>query len=70
MAARGQCKILEQKYARLQLLTAEEILEGKRFDIPSVVGKTAIISILLMFYERRRANAKFSSQKMLKIFFI
>ena len=31
-------------YARLQMLTMEEILEGKRFDTPEAPGKTSIAS--------------------------
>ena len=41
MASGGQCEMLERKYA--QLLTRKGILEGKRFNIPSVADKTAIV---------------------------
>ena len=35
----GTLDVLGTKYQRLQMLTVEEILGGKRFDTPSVVGR-------------------------------
>ena len=39
MAEAGDLEVRSQKYSRLQLLTVQEILEGKRFETPFVVGK-------------------------------
>ena len=39
MAAAGELEVLGRKYPRMQLLTVQEILDGKRFDTPSVVGR-------------------------------
>ena len=39
MGKMGDVKINGATYAKLQMLTVPEILEGKRFDTPGVVGK-------------------------------
>ena len=39
MASAGDLTILGRKYSRMQLLTVPEILGGKRFATPSVVGR-------------------------------
>ena len=39
MAEAGDMEVLGRKYARMQMLTVEEILKGKRFDTPGAVGK-------------------------------
>ena len=48
MAGAGSLEILGVSYPRLQLLTVEEILEGKRFRTPGVAGKTATDPVLPM----------------------
>ncbi len=48
MAGSGSVEVLGQSYARLQLLTVEEILAGKRFQTPGVAGKTASAPVLPM----------------------
>ena len=40
MASAGDLDVLGVKYPKMQILTASEILEGKRFITPSVVGRT------------------------------
>ncbi len=40
MAQSGDMEIKGIQYQRMQLLTVDEIMEGKRFVTPSVVGKT------------------------------
>ena len=39
MASAGDLAVLGRAYPRMQLLTVPEIIEGKRFDTPSVVGR-------------------------------
>jgi len=39
MAGAGDMEVMGKQYARMQLLTVPEILEGKRFDTPGAVGK-------------------------------
>ena len=39
MASAKDMTALGRKYARMQMLTVPEILDGKRFDTPSVVGR-------------------------------
>ena len=39
MASAGDLAVLGRAYPRMQLLTVPEILAGKRFDTPSVVGR-------------------------------
>jgi len=39
MAAAGDLDVMGVKYARMQLLTVGEILDGKRFHTPSVAGR-------------------------------
>ena len=39
MASAGDMAMLGKKYARMQLLTVPEILDGRRFETPSVVGR-------------------------------
>ena len=39
MASKGDLDVLGMKYARLQMLTVGEILEGKRFLTPGAVGR-------------------------------
>lgn len=39
MVAAGDLQVLGRAYPRMQLLTVAEILDGKRFDTPSVVGR-------------------------------
>ena len=39
MAQAGDLAILGKKYPRMQLLTVPEILDGRRFETPSVVGR-------------------------------
>ena len=39
MAGAGDMEVMGRNYARMQMLTIEEILEGKRFDTPGAVGK-------------------------------
>ena len=41
MAQAGDLDLHGTKYARMQVLTVEEILDGKRFLTPSVVGRSA-----------------------------
>ena len=41
MAQAGDLDMLGTNYARMQMLTVQEILDGKRFLTPSVVGCTA-----------------------------
>ena len=48
MAGAGSVEVLGASYARLQLLTVEEILAGKRFQTPGVAGKTAADPVLPM----------------------
>ena len=48
MAGAGSLEILGVSYPRLQLLTVEEILEGKCFRTPGVAGKTATDPVLPM----------------------
>lgn len=40
MAQAGDLKVGGFDYPKMQLLTVEEIFEGKRFATPSVVGRT------------------------------
>ena len=39
MADAGDLDVLGMKYARMQLLTVEDVLEGKRFHTPGAVGR-------------------------------
>ena len=39
MADAGDMDVLGMKYARMQILTADELLEGKRFHTPGAVGR-------------------------------
>ena len=39
MAQAGDMEVTGRNYARMQMLTIEEILQGKRFDTPGAVGK-------------------------------
>ena len=39
MAGAGDMDVLGMKYARMQMLTVAEILEGKRFHTPGAVGR-------------------------------
>ena len=39
MASAGDMTVPGREYARMQMLTVPEILDGKRFDTPSVVGR-------------------------------
>ena len=39
MASAGDMTVLGREYARMQMLTVPDILDGKRFDTPSVVGR-------------------------------
>ena len=39
MADAGDLEVTGVKYARMQMLTVQEILDGKRFDTPGVVGR-------------------------------
>ena len=39
MADAGDLDVIGMKYARMQMLTADEILEGKRFHTPGAVGR-------------------------------
>lgn len=39
MAGAGDMDILGTRYPRMQMLTVQEILDGKRFATPSVVGR-------------------------------
>ena len=48
MAGAGSVEVLGASYARLQLLTVEEILAGKRFHTPGVAGKTSADPVLPM----------------------
>ena len=48
MAGAGSVEVLGSSYARLQLLTVEEILAGKRFQTPGVAGKTSPDPVLPM----------------------
>ena len=48
MTGAGILKVLGKDYARLQLLTVEEILEGKRFHTPGVAGKSFADPVLPM----------------------
>ena len=48
MAGAGSFEVLGASYARMQLLTVEEILAGKRFQTPGVAGKTATDPVLPM----------------------
>ena len=38
-ASAGDIEVFGRKYARMQILTVPEILEGKRFDTPGAVGR-------------------------------
>lgn len=40
MTAAGSVELLGKNYARMQLLSVSEIVEGKRFDTPAVVGRS------------------------------
>ena len=40
MASAGDLEVLGMRYPRMQILTVEEILEGKRFHTPSAVGRS------------------------------
>ena len=48
MAGAGSFELWGTHYPRLQLLTVEEILAGKRFDTPGAVGKTSPNPVLPM----------------------
>ena len=48
MAGAGSFELLGTYYPRLQLLTVEEILAGKRFQTPGVAGKTSADPVLPM----------------------
>ena len=39
MASAGDLDVMGVKYPRMQILSVEDILEGKRFDTPSVAGR-------------------------------
>ena len=39
MASAGDLEVHGRPYPRMQVLTATDILDGKRFDTPSVVGR-------------------------------
>jgi len=41
MASAGVIKYLGKSYRRMQMLTTQEILNGKRFDMPSVAKMSA-----------------------------
>lgn len=40
MAQAGDLEVRGIRYQRMQLLTVDEIMEGKRFATPAVVGRT------------------------------
>ena len=46
MASTGDLDVLGVKYPKMQILTTSEILEGKRFIRPSVVGRTVKSPVL------------------------
>ena len=46
MASTGDLDVLGVKYPKMQILTTSEILEGKRFITPSVVGRTVKSPVL------------------------
>ena len=41
MAAAGDMEVLGRLYPRMQILTVQEILDGKRFDTPGAVGRAS-----------------------------
>ncbi len=54
IASAGELEIHGRKYPKMQVLTVEEILDGKRFDTPSVVGKGSSQTTLLSVAPPRR----------------
>ena len=46
-AAAGDLEVMGKPYPRLQVLSVPEILEGKRFDTPGVVGKVGQVNLRL-----------------------
>ena len=48
MADAGDLEVHGRPYPRMQILTVEEILNGKRFDTPSVVGRQTSIQTVLL----------------------
>ena len=48
MADAGDMDVLGMKYARMQMLTVAEILDGKRFHTPGAVGRVdqAVLPLL------------------------
>ena len=48
MASAGDLDVLGVHYPRMQLLTVEEILEGKRFHTPSAVGQSSGQQVLAL----------------------
>lgn len=41
MATAGSLDILGIKYPRMQLLTIEEVIDGKKFKTPTIAGRGA-----------------------------
>ena len=39
MAEAGSMDILENEYTKMQIITVEELLEGKRFRTPTLAGR-------------------------------
>lgn len=39
MAEKGDLDVMGVKYARMQMLTVDDILEGKRFQTPGIAGR-------------------------------
>ena len=46
-AEAGDLEVMGKPYPRLQVLSVPEILEGKRFDTPGVVGKVGQVNLRL-----------------------
>ena len=56
MASARDLMVLGRAYPRMQLLTVADILEGKRFDTPSVVGRGDQAPVLPGSQHRSKAS--------------
>ncbi len=57
IASAGELEVHGRMYPKMQVLTVEEILEGKSFDTPSVVGRGSSQTTLLSDALPRRISA-------------
>ena len=46
MASAGDMEVMGRQYPRMQILTIQEIMAGKRFDTPGAIGRSSGQSIV------------------------